>query len=127
MTGDDVNLRAGPSIDYHDVARVSRGDVLLAPVSAEEDGGLGAFSLLQRGVRADACIICEPTGLDVIPANAGALTFRLRVPGKSAHASRRTEGVDPVERFVPIIAALREAEARRNRNVDPLMARWPLA
>ena len=56
-----------------------RGDVVLAAVGAEEDGGAGAFDLLARGLRADGCIIPEPTGLSVIPANAGALTFRLVV------------------------------------------------
>src|SRR5690606_36965845 len=63
-----------------------RGDVLVACVAGEEDGGLGAYALLDRGWRADACVIPEPTGLDVVPANAGALTFRLRVRGRAAHA-----------------------------------------
>ncbi|GAA1359717.1 ArgE/DapE family deacylase [Catellatospora chokoriensis] len=101
-----------------------RGDVLIACVAGEEDGGLGTYGLLDRGWRADACVIPEPTGLAVVPANAGALTFRLRVPGVSAHASRRTAGVSAVEKFLPVFTALRELEAARNRDVDPLMKRW---
>ncbi|MBU6243823.1 MAG: ArgE/DapE family deacylase [Actinomycetales bacterium] len=108
-----------------------RGDVILAPVSGEEDGGLGTYALLDRlaelGVRPDRCVIPEPTGLDIVPANAGALTFRLVVPGKATHASRRTEGVSAIECFMPILRALQDLEARRNRDVDPLMRRWPLA
>ena len=46
-----------------------RGDVVLAPVVGEEDGGLGTFALLRHGVRADACIVPEPTGLAIMPAN----------------------------------------------------------
>ena len=38
-----------------------RGDLLLASVQGEEDGGLGTFAMLQRGWRADACVIAEPT------------------------------------------------------------------
>ena len=34
-----------------------RGDLLIAPVQGEEDGGLGTFATLQRGWRADACVI----------------------------------------------------------------------
>lgn len=103
------------------------GDVVLAPVSGEEDGGLGTFALLASGFTADACIICEPTGLDLIPANAGALTFRLRVRGRAAHASRRTDGVSALDKFVGVLQALHELERRRNATVDPRMAGWPVA
>ncbi len=104
-----------------------RGDVLVASVQGEEDGGLGTFALLQRGWRADACVIAEPTDLDVIPANSGALTFRLRVHGRATHAARRTEGVSAVEQFWPVWQALQQLELRRHVTVDPLMDRWPLA
>ena len=101
-----------------------RGDVLFAAVVGEEDGGLGTYATLARGWRADACVITEPTGLDLLVANGGALTFRLRVPGRAAHASVRTSGVSAVEKFQPVFAALRELEAKRNATVDPLMSRW---
>lgn len=103
------------------------GDVLLASVVGEEDGGLGTYAMLRRGVRADLCVLPEPTSLDVIPANGGALTFRLRVPGSAIHAARRAEGVSAVEKFVPVLAALQDLEARRNAEVDPVMSRWPVA
>jgi acetylornithine deacetylase len=104
-----------------------RGDVLVACVVGEEDGGLGTYALLDRGWRADACVIPEPTGLAVVPAAAGALTFRLRVPGLAAHAARRASGVSAVEKFLPVFAALRELETRRNAGADPLFDRWDLA
>lgn len=104
-----------------------RGDLLLACVPGEEDGGLGTYATLRRGWRADACVLPEPTGLHIVPANAGALTFRLTVPGRATHASRRTEGVSAVTKLVPVLAALERLEARRNADVDPLLARWPIA
>ncbi|HVE63550.1 MAG TPA: ArgE/DapE family deacylase [Mycobacteriales bacterium] len=104
-----------------------RGDLLLACVESEEDGGLGTFATLRRGWRADACVIPEPTSLDLMPASAGALTFRLQVPGLAAHGSRRTEGVSALDKLVPVLTALRALEARRNVAVDPLMRRWPIA
>jgi acetylornithine deacetylase len=105
---------------------VLAGDLTIAPVVGEEDGGLGTFALLRRGVTADACVIPEPTDLDIVPANGGALTFRLRVPGRAAHASRRLEGVSAIEMLVPTLAALEALETRRNGDVHPLMRRWPL-
>lgn len=103
------------------------GDVLLASVQGEEDGGLGSYDLLRRGWRADACVIPEPTGLDLVPANAGSLTFRLHVPGRAAHASRRTAGVSAIENLWPVSRALADLERRRNADVDPLFERWELA
>lgn len=104
-----------------------RGDVLVASVEGEEDGGLGTFALLQRGWRADACVLPEPTELDVIPANAGALTFRLRVRGLATHAARRADGVSAIDKFWPVHRALADLERRRHDHVDPLAARWELA
>jgi acetylornithine deacetylase len=104
-----------------------RGDLLLASVQGEEDGGLGTYASLHRGWRADACVIPEPTSLDIVPANAGSLTFRLTVKGHAAHASRRTTGTSAIEKFIPIFQALRRLEAQRNHTVDPLMGRWDIA
>jgi acetylornithine deacetylase len=104
-----------------------RGDLLLACVQSEEDGGLGTFATLRRGWTADACVLPEPTSLDLVPANGGALTFRLRVPGRATHASRRTVGVSAIDKLFPLMAALEALERRRNGDVDPLMRRWPIA
>ena len=104
-----------------------RGDLLNAFVIGEEDGGLGTYATLARGWRANACVITEPTGLDVLAANGGALTFRLRVPGLAAHACARTSGVSAVEKFQLVFPVLRALEAARNVSVDPLMRRWDVA
>ena len=104
-----------------------RGDVLVASVEGEEDGGLGTFGLLRRGWTADACVVPEPTGLDLVPACAGALTFRIRIRGQATHASRRTDGVSAIEKLWPVWQALVELERTRNADVDPLLERWPIA
>ena len=103
-----------------------RGDLILGTVVGEEDGGLGTYAMLRRGWRADACVIPEPTSLDIAPGSSGALTFRLTVRGRATHASRRTSGVSAIEKFIPVFAALRRLEARRNAVKHPIMARWDL-
>ena len=73
-----------------------------------------------RGTRADACVIPEPTDLDVVPANGGALTFRLRRAGSVARTpSRRTEGVSAVDKLRPVLAALRGLEASPQHRRGP--------
>ncbi|GAA3171397.1 ArgE/DapE family deacylase [Nonomuraea roseoviolacea] len=89
-------------------------------VMSEEDGGLGAFATLARGHTAEAAVLTEPTSGTVITANAGALTFRLEVPGRAAHGATRTEGVSAIEVFWPVFEALRRLEEERNRDVPPL-------
>jgi acetylornithine deacetylase len=126
------DMKAGLAASYWALVALARtgirlrGDLLLACVQGEEDGGLGTFGLLDRGWRADACVIPEPTGLDLVPATAGALTFRLRVPGQATHASRRLEGVSAIEKFWPVWAALRDLERERNVAADPIVGRWAL-
>jgi acetylornithine deacetylase len=96
-------------------------------VVGEEDGGLGAFATLDRGHRGKACIITEPTSGTITTANAGALTFELRVPGIATHASTRYAGVSALEKFLPLQAALVALEERRNRDPHALMAEYPIA
>lgn len=103
-----------------------KGRVLLESVVGEEDGGLGTFATLQRGYRGDAAIIPEPTDLAIIPACAGALTFRLTMTGRATHASVRQEGVSTIEKFMIVWRALDELEKRRNAKKDPLFKRFPL-
>ncbi|MEW1681977.1 ArgE/DapE family deacylase [Streptomyces sp. NPDC093594] len=103
-----------------------RGRVAAHFVVGEEDGGLGAFGTLRRGHGGDACVIAEPTAGTLITANAGALTFRIRVPGKAAHGSSREQGVSAVDAYLPLHGALAALEAERNRDPDPLLAEYPV-
>lgn len=104
-----------------------RGSLLLQSVIGEEDGGLGTFATLARGHTGDAAIVCEPTGLNLIPAQAGALTFTVRVTGKSAHACVRLEGVSAIEKYVDIHRALLQLERERNSEVEhPLLSKLEL-
>jgi acetylornithine deacetylase len=100
-------------------------------VIGEEDGGLGTYATLRRGHGGAACVIAEPTAGTVIPANAGALTFRIVITGSATHGSTRTRGVSAIDKLEVISRALRELELERNARVDPLFAHldlaWPLS
>ena len=78
-----------------------RGRLLLEPVVGEEDGGLGALAAVLRGYRADGAVLIEPTELAIAPVQAGALTFKVRLQGQSAHGCVREEGVSAIEEFIP--------------------------
>jgi acetylornithine deacetylase len=104
-----------------------RGRLLIESVVGEEDGGVGTLAAVLRGYRADGAVVMEPTGMIVAPAQAGALSFRVKVPGLSAHGCVREEGVSAIEKFIPIHQALLELERTRNQaTVHPLYARYRL-
>jgi acetylornithine deacetylase len=120
-----ANLAALAAIRASGVPLV--GQLALHLVASEEDGGLGAFATLRRGHHGEACLIPEPTGLSLITANCGALTFELSVPGAAAHGSIRTAGVSAIEKFLPLFTGLHALEAERNAEPDPLLAGYRIA
>jgi acetylornithine deacetylase len=121
-----ADMKGGVVAALHALAALGgtapHGDVVLLAVASEEDGGLGTFAALQRDDAFGACLIPEPTGLDIVCAQAGALTFSGVVHGRSAHAAKRLEGVSAIDRYLPVHAALAEHERRVNAAVEhPLM------
>lgn len=104
------------------------GTVHLESVVGEEDGGLGTLAALERGYRADGAVVMEPTEEAIAPSQAGALNFRVRVPGLAAHGAVRSEGVSAIENFIPLYRALEGLEAARNEALggDPLFASYPV-
>jgi acetylornithine deacetylase len=98
------------AVDPADLA----GEAVVLAVPSEEDGGAGMLAAIRAGFVADAAVITEPTRLEIVTVQAGAITFRLAVPGRAAHASVRREGVSALEKLEVLHAALRADEAARN-------------
>jgi acetylornithine deacetylase len=98
------------------------GELIVALVPSEEDGGQGTLAAIRAGVTGDMAIIPEPSNLDIVVAHAGAITFHLTVPGRAAHASQRREGVSALDKLWVISQALEADETRRNAaETDSLM------
>ena len=93
-----------------------RGDVLLQSVIGEESGGVGTLTTIVRGYRADACIITEPMDLRISPVQSGALTFRITVNGRAAHACMKPHGVSAITEFLPIASALEQLNIDRHHH-----------
>jgi acetylornithine deacetylase len=104
-----------------DLDRV-HGELMVVFVPSEEDGGQGTLAAIRAGATGGVAIITEPSNLDVVVAHAGAITFRLTVPGRAAHASQRREGISALDKLFVLARALEADETRRNRSeTDPLM------
>ncbi len=98
------------------------GELVVVLVPSEEDGGQGTLAAIRAGAVGDLAVITEPSQLDVVIAHAGAITFRLTVPGRAAHASQRREGVSALDKLFVLTQALEADERQRNdAETDPLM------
>jgi acetylornithine deacetylase len=92
-----------------------RADVLVETVSGEESGGVGTLATVVGGYTADAAVVLEPTRLRICPVQAGALTFRLRVRGRSIHACMKNRGVSAIEKSAYLLNAIEALDRRRHR------------
>jgi len=86
-----------------------QGAVILHLVSDEESHGhQGMGFLTQRErIQGDAALVGEPTDLQPVIAQKGALWLRILTIGKSAHGSKPHLGVNAVEKMMKLIERLR--------------------
>jgi acetylornithine deacetylase len=88
------------------------GDLLVATNTDEESSGAGGTALVERGLRADAGIVTEPTGFAVWTACRGSEYCTIRVLGRPGHAEVRQPdwrsggAVNAIEKAVVVIQAI---------------------
>lgn len=83
-----------------------RGDLVLHFAVGEECGEPGTLSLIQAGHVGDVGVVTEPTQLEVSVATRGLVTMQIRVHGRSTHASRAEEGINPVAKLDRVLGAV---------------------
>ena len=106
-----------------DLGFVSSGDIMISSVCGEETGGCGAFALVESGVKADGCVILEPTQLKICHIQSGCHTFKITLKGRSIHACMAYKGVNVINKFYPIYKALQQMDKERHaRFSGPLAA-----
>ncbi|HEY2066048.1 MAG TPA: ArgE/DapE family deacylase [Gemmatimonadaceae bacterium] len=96
---------------YRAAAGGLAGEIVVAAVADEEYESLGTRALLQRGVRADACIVTEPTRLAIMPAHRGFVWLEVVIAGRAAHGSRWDIGVDAIRHAGLLLAELDRVDA----------------
>ena len=87
------------------------GEIIVAAVCDEEFESMGTRAVVDRGIRADAAIVCEPTQLAIMPAHRGFAWIEVEVHGRAAHGSRWEIGVDAVRHMGLLLAELDRIDA----------------
>ena len=103
------------------------GEVVVAIAADEEYESIGTRAVLERGIRADAAVVGEPTSLGVMPAHRGFVWVEVVVHGRAAHGSRWDVGVDAIRHTGLLLAELDRIDAEElPRRTHPLLGRASL-
>ena len=87
-----------------------KGDVLFESVVDEEGGGNGTLACCEKGYRADAAIIPEPSELTLMPAHMGWIFYRITFTGKPLHCAFKWDGVNAIEKCMAFMVRMQELE-----------------
>ena len=95
------------------------GRIHFQSVIEEESTGVGALSTLQRGYRADACFIPEPTGAKMVRSQVGVIWFRLRVRG--IPSARTRLNANAIMAAYHLIHSLQNSKPRGTKRAGPIL------
>jgi len=96
-----------------------RGDIILALVADEENLSIGTQELLAAGWHADAAVISEPTGHEMLLSHKGFIWAEVDIIGKAGHGSRPDLCVDAITKAGHFLVALEKfGEALMNGQVE---------
>ena len=101
------------ALDAEVLSALASAGVQLAWLGAigEETGNLGAEEAAAAGLRADECIVLEPTDLRIVHAHKGACWFTVGTRGRAAHASDPARGDSAILKMPAVWRILEEATA----------------
>jgi len=122
------DMKAGITAMLHAVKFIQKagikldGDLIVQVVPEEELTQMGTLACCQKGYKADAAIIPEPSGMNVWIAMRGSIHGKITVFGRAGHAAqtqphwRAGGGVNAISKAAKIIQAMEElTEEWRNR------------
>lgn len=104
-----------------DTADRLQGTLILHFAAGEECGEPGTLSLLNAGFSGDYGIVTEPTELKVAAAARGLCHYRIRLSGRSIHASRARLGVNPVPPLADVLDIVSRYDEDVRKRTHPLL------
>lgn len=88
-----------------------KGDLVVACVVGELQGGVGTVHLVNSGVWTDMAIVPEPYSVEnILTKSVGVHDFAINVIGRSEHISRMEESVDAIQKMMRVIDRIKHLE-----------------
>jgi acetylornithine deacetylase len=95
------------------------GDLVIACVAGETQGGEGTHYLMERGFRTDAAVVAEPFGADhLVTVHSGIVHLAVHVFGVTGHIGQLEGTVNAVAKMTTVIDALTRVRFRHAPRPD---------
>ncbi len=114
------------ALDDETLAALAKSETQIAWLGAigEETGNLGAEEAIAGGLRADECVVLEPTGLHVVHAHKGACWFTVATRGRAVHGSDPARGDNAIFKMPAVWRILEEEQENAVKTFsDPTLGR----
>ena len=95
------------------------GDLVVACVAGETQGGEGTYYLMESGFRTDAAVVAEPFGADnLVTVHSGIVHMAIHTYGVTGHVGRLEGTVNAVHTMTKVIEALQQVRFRHTPRPD---------
>src|SRR5262245_15695155 len=95
------------------------GDLVVACVAGETQGGEGTHYLMERGLRTDGAVVAEPFGADhLVTVHSGIVHMAIHTRGVTGHVGRLEGTVNAVRKMTDVIRALEDVRFRHAPRPD---------
>lgn len=92
-----------------------KGDLIVACVVGELQGGKGTLHLLKSGIRTDMAIVPEPYSVNrIITKCVGVHKCAISTIGRSIHTGHSERGIDAIQKMLKVIAAVKNIDLKNN-------------
>jgi len=96
-----------------------RGNLVIACVAGETQGGEGTHYLMESGLRTDAAVVAEPFGADnLVTVHSGIVHMAIHAYGVTGHIGRLEGTVNAIHKMTAVIEALRGVQFRHTPRPD---------
>ncbi|MBM3924631.1 MAG: M20 family metallopeptidase [SAR202 cluster bacterium] len=90
-----------------------KGDVVLACVAGELQGGVGTKYLCENGPLTDMAVVPEPFGADnILTVHAGSAEMAIHTLGRARHMNNVEQAIDAIEKMIKAIQAIKAVKFR---------------
>jgi succinyl-diaminopimelate desuccinylase len=104
-----ADMKAGVAIAmmfFERLAALGTVNVTFAGTVDEEGDSAGAFTLLDSGIKADICLIPEPSAGTLMMGCRGRVVFETTIHGASAHGAKPEDGVNAISEASRLVNAI---------------------
>jgi acetylornithine deacetylase len=96
-----------------------KGDLVVACVVGELQGGVGTSYLCRHGPLTDMAVVPEPNGANnILTVHAGVAEMAIHTIGTSRHISRMEDAVDAIDKMCKVIPALKRVQFAHTPRAD---------